>query len=179
MTPTKLLIIGTLLLGLNFNSRAQDEHIMPYMVLSGADSHITAPNCLRITSESQWDSTWLEHKGWDKKQAYEKFYNRLGIPIIDFNKCMVIAVFLGETWNTAGMSVIFIQEGIDQIVLGFDLNTYQTMEHGDQVNPYGLFVLPGSNKQVLLQINVQTFASRIRKEPPVWKDYHQFPALKK
>jgi hypothetical protein len=179
MTLTKLLTIGTLLLGLNFNSRAQDEHIMPYVVISGSDSHITTPNCLRIISESQWDTTWLEHKGWDKKQVYDKFYNRLGIPVIDFKKCMVIAVFLGETWNTAGMSVIFIQEGNDKIVLGFDLNTYQTMDSGDQVNPYGFFVLPRSSKQVLLQINVQSLPSRNIKEPPVWKDYHQFPALKK
>jgi hypothetical protein len=77
------------------------------------------------------------------------------------------------------MSVIFIQEGNDKIVLGFDLNTYQTMESSNQVNPYGFFVLPYTCKQLLLQINDQTYESRIRKEPPVWKDYHQFPALKK
>lgn len=177
MTPTKFLMICTLLFGLNFNSRTQDEHITPYVVMSGADSHITAPNCLRITSESQWDTTWLEHMGWDKKQTYDKYYNRFGIPVIDFNKCMVIAVFLGETWNRAGISVIFIQEGNDQIVLGFDLKTYQVMESGDQVNPYGFFVLPRSSKQVLLQINDQSLPSRNIKEPPVWKDYYHFPAL--
>jgi hypothetical protein len=172
-------MIGTLLLCLNFNSRAQDEHIRPYVIMSGADSHISTPSCLRIITESQWDTTWLEHMGWEKKQIYDQYYNRLGIPIIDFNKCMVIAIFLGKSWNTAGISVISIQEGNDQIVLSFDLKSYQSMEPGDQVKPYGFFVLPNSNKQVLIQINNQSYASRIRNEPPVWKDYHQFPALKK
>jgi len=178
MTMTKFLMIGTLLLCLNFNSRAQDEHIRPYVIMSGADSHISTPSCLRIITESQWDTTWLEHMGWEKKQIYDQYYNRLGIPIIDFNKCMVIAIFLGKSWNTAGITVISIQEENDQIVLGFDLKSYQSMEPGDQVKPYGIFVLSNSNKQVLLQINRQSFESRIKKDPPVWKDYQRFPARK-
>jgi hypothetical protein len=146
----------------------------PLVILTGTDSHIKQPSCHRIMSQDEWITIWQRHKGVKESKDYDLFYNRLGLPYVDFAKCMVIAVFQGSGWNSAGLRVATVLEEKDKIVLRFEDNSYQTAGSdggGERVAVYGFFVLPQSNKTVVLEENVQRYLGH----PPVWKERVHLP----
>jgi hypothetical protein len=147
------------------------EATRPYVTFTGTDSHVKDPSCHRVTSEDEWIKTWQRHKGEKESKDYDLFYNPLGLPYIDFEKCMVIAVFQGSGVNSAGLKTVAILEDKDRIVLRFQNKWYQTAvygarDEGERVTVYGFFVLPRSSKAVVLEENVQTYIG----QPPVWKE---------
>jgi|GEM_PF-1249444 len=141
--------------------------LAPFVTLTGADSHVTEARCLRITSADEWATTWLEHVGAPPKPKYDAYYNKAGLPVVDFEHCMVIAVFAGATQNTAGASAVSgpledpaadvktpTAEGDD--VLRLSWHSYQTMgpdERGgaEDVTPFGFFVVPRSAAPLVVQ----------------------------
>ena len=146
----------------------------PCVTLTGADSHVKERSYFRITSEDEWVKIWQRHKGVNESKDYDLFYNPLGLPNIDFEKCMVIAVFQGSGWNNAGLTAVAVLEGKDGIVLRFGNKGYQTGGPGGggkRTTVYGFFVLPQSSKTVVLEENVQN----IRGQPPVWKERISLP----
>jgi Tfp pilus assembly protein PilF len=141
----------------------------PYVTLTGTDSHVKEPSYRRAMSEDEWIKIWQRHKGEKESKDYDLFYNPLGLPSIDFEKCMVIAVFQGSGVNSAGLKAVAILEEKDRIVLRFQDKSYQTAGPdggGEQVTVYGFFVLPRSSKTVVLEENVQNGMH----QPPVWKE---------
>ena len=83
---------------------------------------------------------------------------------------MVIAVFQGSGWNSAGLNAVAVLEDKEGIVLRFRDKFYQTMGPGpdgggQQTTVYGFFVLSRSGKTVVLEEDVQN----IKGQPPVWK----------
>jgi hypothetical protein len=146
----------------------------PYVTLTGADSHVKERSYYRVTSEGEWIKVWQRHKGAKESKDYVLFYNPLDLPYIDFEKCMVIAVFQGSGWNSAGLTAVAILEEKDSIVMRFQQKYYQTGGPGGggkQVTVYGFFVLPRSSKTVVLEENVQNYKG----QPPVWKELFRLP----
>ena len=149
----------------------------PYVVLSGSRSHIAKAAIHRVTSQKGWTELWLKHLGEDADPGYNHFYNRAGVPEVNFDTCMVIAVFTGRGSNNAGLEVHSAEVRNAEMVIRFDNKHYQSRATADVVTPYGFFIVPRAEGPVLLQVNKQSYRSRIEKKPPVWEDYHRLAPL--
>jgi hypothetical protein len=87
---------------------------------------------------------------------------------------MVIAAFQGSGWNSAGLRAVSVLEEKDRIVLRFVSKGYQTAGPGGggkQVTVYGFFVLPRSDKTVVVEEEQRSLDPRV---PPVWKERAKF-----
>jgi hypothetical protein len=80
--------------------------LKPLVTISGANSHVTTARCVRITTHEEWAALWLEHVGLPPKSKYDLYFNKAGLPVVDFEHCIVVAVFLGATNNCAGVSAV-------------------------------------------------------------------------
>jgi hypothetical protein len=151
------------------------QTIRPYVTLTGTDSRVTERSYHRIASEADWIRIWQRHKGVQESKDYNLFNNPLDLPYVDFDKCMVIAVFQGSGWNSAGFKAAAVLEEKDGVVLRLAEKSYQTAGPvgggAKQVTVYGFFVLPRSDKTVVLEENVQHYIGR----PPVWEERIKLP----
>jgi hypothetical protein len=150
----------------------------PCVVISGADSLVAKPRYQRITSLDEWARVWQEHKGAKITTPYDFFYDPLTIPQIDFENYMVVAVFGGENWNSAGYRGDSISEDNNRLILKFKEKGYQTAGPGGggkKAAPYGFFVVPRSDKPLALFEDVRS----MRDNDPVWKEQITFPALER
>lgn len=152
--------------------------VNPCVVLTGADSHVLESGYHRITSMEDWTEIWQKHKGQKNGEKYNLYYDPLGLPLVDFARFMVIVIFQGSHWNSAGLKAVSISEQEDRIVFRFDDKSYQTVGSdadggGKPVTVYGFFVVPRSAKPLILEEDVQ----RIIGEPPVWKERITFPKM--
>jgi hypothetical protein len=174
------LVMGIACLGAIHGMAAEPEPavtgIKPCVTLTGADSRVAERGYHRITSMNEWVDVWRKHKGSPEGGEYDHYYNPLGIPAIDFDRFMVIAVFQGAGMNSAGLDAVWLSPDEDRIVVRFDDKSYQTLGPdggGKHVAVFGFFVLPRSSKPVLLEENVQ----RLIGKPPVWKERIAFPKI--
>lgn len=148
----------------------------PCVTITGTDSNISERCYRRITAEEDWTRVWQKHKGQKENEEYNLYYNPLGLPLVDFDRYMVIGVFQGSGANNAGLNAVSISEEQDRIVLRFENKSYQTLgpDGGAKaVTVYGFFVVPRSAKSVTLEENVQGLIGG----PPVWKERITFPKL--
>jgi len=100
---------------------------------------------------------------------------------VNFDKCMVVAIFQGKSWNSNGVTCYSVQDQGDTVLFRFDEDTYQTMSAepggnggGVNVTAYGIFVLPRTTKPLIIEENVQNVIG----QPPNWKERAKFDALK-
>ena len=150
--------------------------VVPCVVLTGADSHLAECQYHRITCMDDWSKLWQKHKGQANEREYDLYYDRLGLPVVDFERYMVIAIFQGSGWNSAGLKAIAISEQQDRIVFRFKDKSYQPAGQyggGQRVTVYGFFVLPRSPKSVVLEEAVQQYLGT----PAEWKVRITFPRL--
>jgi hypothetical protein len=169
-----ILALGLVLLGV-MSFWALDEkdsaaaEITPCVVLTGADSHVSKRSYHRITSMTEWVALWQKHKGLPQDDEYDHFHNPAGLPLIDFDAYMVIAIFQGLGVSNAGLSAETIVEQEDRILFRFDNKYYQTGGPdggGRHVAAYGFFVIPRSLKPVVLEEAYRRFI----RDPPEWKE---------
>ena len=149
-------------------TKTAPEAIEPCVVMTGADSKNSKPGYHRITSEKEWARVWQIHKGIKVAKNYNFYYNPLDLPKVDFDRFMVIAIFRGDGWNSAGLQAVSIAENKGRFVFRFDEKTYQTAGPdggGRAVTVYGFFVIPKSTKDIVFEQNVQGRKNM----PPVWK----------
>ena len=139
--------------------------LRPCVVLTGADSHVSERSYHRITSATEWVARWRKHKGKKPDDA------PAGLPLVDFDRFMVIAIFQGRAVNSAGLKAVSITVNEDRIVFRFDDDSYQTAGEGKDVTVYGFFVVLRSNKPLVLEEDVQGIIG----EPPVWKERSVLP----
>ncbi len=140
----------------------------PLVGMWGAQSRIESRSYLKITTPEEMTERWLAHLGEDEEK-HSAYYNTAGVPDVDFSRCMVIAIFQGRSWNSAGVQVRSILEEDDRIVVRYDDRSYQTAGPdggGVRVAAFGFFVLPKSPKPVVIEENVQGLIG----EPPLWKE---------
>jgi len=150
--------------------------VKPCVTLTGADSRVAERGYHRITSMKEWVNVWRKHKGDPGGGEYNHYYNPLGIPAVDFDRYMVVAVFQGAGMNSAGLDAFWLSQDEDRIVFRFKDKSYQTSGPdggGKPVTVYGFFVLPRLSQPVILEENVQGLIGK----PPVWKERITFPKI--
>jgi len=141
--------------------------LRPLVTIAGANSQITTERCLRVTTQEQWAALWLEHLGQPPQPKYNLDFNKDGLPVVDFEQCMVVAVFDGATNNRAGVSAVAgpfedpeaetktpLASGDE--VLRLSWHSYQTGGPGPDggvvaASPFGFFVLPRSSAPLVVQ----------------------------
>ena len=141
----------------------------PYVGLWGADSKRKNIDYHRVMKRDELTKVWLAHVGVDRDR-HSDYYNKARVPEVDFERCMVLAIFRGQMKNSAGVKIVSITESADSILVRFDDRAYKTANEVHEVTPYGFFVLPRSNKLMVLEENVQ---NRTRGKP-VWKERARF-----
>jgi Tol biopolymer transport system component len=125
---------------------------------SGPNSQVTQKEYHLVKTKEDWEKLWNRHTS-DKP-----------IPEIDFTKEMCIGIFQGKRFNSDGVTAT-ISEEKDRILVRFDDISFQTVSIGSggggvRVTAFGIFVLPHSTKQVVLEENTQ----RLIGEPPIWTE---------
>jgi hypothetical protein len=141
----------------------------PYVTLTGADSRVKERGYYRIMSEDEWAEVWRRHKGAKESKDYDTFHNPLGMPVVDFGQCMVIAVFQGQVANAGGLRPVEVLEEKDRLrfrFVGFPGNK--------PVNVYGFFLLPRSTKIVVIEEDLRPIRYN---QGPEWKERATFPAI--
>ena len=132
----------------------------PVVTITGDDSKISQQKFHRIRSIDDWAKVWQQHSGQGDvkyknfKNEYDKFYNTLNLPLVDFDNYMVIAILRGSGWNNAGLRAESISESPDGITFRFVDKGYSTTGPdggGKEVNVYGFFIVPRSNKPLILE----------------------------
>ena len=108
----------------------EEKATRPLVTLTGTDSQVKERSYHLIRSEKEWIKIWQRHKGAKESENYDLFYNPLGLPEVNFEKCMVIAAFQGSGWNSAGLRAVSVLEEKDRIVLRFVSKGYQTAGPG-------------------------------------------------
>ena len=139
----------------------------PLVTIHGEKSAIDKTHYVKVSDKAAWAKLWCQHIGKPFRGAYSWHYNESNVPNIDFKQCMVVAVFQGTKWNSAGVRVEEVLNA-EELTLRFDDLGFQTSGPdggGVKNRPFGMFVLPRSDKVIVLEENVQ---SRIGK-PPTWK----------
>jgi len=164
--------LGVIVLLLGIAAAQEARETQPYVTLAGAASSIATREYHRITTREELVKVWSRHVGADPAR-HDEFYNPAGVPDVDFTRCMVIAVFGGECFNSAGIYPVSVAEEADPLVLRFDHRSYQTGPKGRRATPFGFFFVPRSTKKLRLEENVQNIIG----EPPVWKERARFDAL--
>lgn len=148
------------------------KSIAPYVTWWGPDSAVKEPTFLKITSEDAWTSLWEKHTGGPLKR--DNIQRPVGLPAINFDQCMVVAIFNGKRHNTNGIVIKSIVDAGEKIVLHYDESTYQVayslnagekMPSPPDLHPFGIFVLPKSDKPIEVEENVQG----LKNEPAKWK----------
>ena len=157
----------------------------PLVSLSGAQTRIEGRSYHRLTSAEEFQGLYMRHLG-HKPEEFDDYYNRHGVPLVNFERCMVIAIFQGDSFNSAGVYVHSVEEDDERILVRFDDRSYQTSggfsksedlvtgvpgAGGDdggrqRVRAWGMFVLPRSAKAVVLEENVQNIIG----DPPEWRE---------
>lgn len=146
----------------------------PCVVLSGGDSAIAKRGCHRILSRQQWFEIWETHKGQKAPENLDLDFVRVpDLPIIDFESHMVIAVFVGASSNCSGVKPYSVTEYEDRVVLRFTYASYQSVRGFERCTPYGFFVVPKSEKALVLEEDVHELIG----DPPKWKQFAALPRL--
>ncbi len=145
----------------------------PLVSWSGWDSRVTQRAYHRVADAESWARVWEQHAGPPQRDAT----GAPQIPTVNFEACMVIAIFAGAGVNSSGVEIVSITEDEDRLLVRFDQRSYQTMssgpeDRGRKVTDYGIFVLPRCDKEVVLEENVQGLIGA----PPKWKERQRFAA---
>jgi hypothetical protein len=163
---TTSIVVGLPMVASKASEVPDARPIQPCLVISGCNSRVTQTRYRRIVSATEWTRIWQEHKGADVTEKYDSFYDELTLPLVDFDRYMVIAIFQGKGWNSAGLTVVSSLESESRIVIRFKEKSYQTDGGVDNVASYAFLIMSRSNKPVVLEESV-----RDRKgQAPTWKE---------
>jgi hypothetical protein len=150
----------------------------PAVAWMGAHSRIIAPRFVRVATPEAWADLWHEHTGEGRK--FKEFPYAIP-PEIDFSRFMVVAYFRGASHNSDGERVESIDVTPERVRIRFESAGFQTAsvtpgqpDRGVPVEPFGIWVIDRTNLPIVIEENVQELLDR----PPVWKERHQFEALR-
>lgn len=150
-------------------AKPADDALAPLVSWYGPKSAVREAKFGRAMNAEQWTKLWDEHEG--KASAKDN----VGVPFIprvNFEKCMVIGIFQGARTNSNGVTIEAITEEASCIRVRYDEMTFQTsggLNGGGgavSVTPYGIFVVPRSNKPIVIEENVQG----LKDNPARWKE---------
>jgi hypothetical protein len=129
----------------------------PLVELSGADSKVAKRSYEIVSNQEDWNRLWQRHTGRPGKYVF----GDEGQPAVNFDRCVVVAVFQGTQASSLGVFVREIVEQTDRLVLRFD-NRWFASGAGRRLAParpsmpFGFFVLPRISKEIVLEEAVYT-----------------------
>ena len=96
---------------------------------------------------------------------------------------MVIAIFDGAGANCSGLDVVTITDAKDQIAFRFEDKPDGTLGGAGDVKPFGIFVVPKSNKSIVIEQKVAAakdivMGLRAGDTKPTWKKCFEFETIK-
>lgn len=141
---------------------AADES-KPIAVLSGANSKVSKQSYERITTDTAMQEAWARHLGTSPGDAYRPQFE------IDFSRCLVVAVFVGDRINTRGVRIDSVRQRGNALVVRFENVGYQTFNKKIKTppdRPFAFVVVPKTELEIVLEENTQSYID----EPPVWKE---------
>ncbi|MFG0331437.1 MAG: hypothetical protein ACF8PN_16230 [Phycisphaerales bacterium] len=152
----------------------KNDAIHPYVSYSGRVSAITDRRLLLIRDQESFDEMWRSHMGDRIERAGQGWPLT---PTVDFNLCMVLAIFSGDRVNANGEQIESIKLESERLVVRYDTVTYQTAsigatDRGEPARPYGIFVLPRIDTTVVVHENTQNIIG----DDPVWTERATFRA---
>ena len=152
-----------------------DAPSKPFVTFSGAQSRIDKPSYHLVTSAKDWTNLWLRHSGKEEREDYDYLRNPDGVPEVNFDECMVVAVFQGKQTNIARLEAVSLSRIAGLMTLRFQSKGYQTgsTDKGGgakDVTPYAFFVVPRSPNPLVLEQDVHN----IKGDPPKWKKVLRF-----
>jgi len=138
--------------------------VLPCVALSGAHSQIGEKSYLRITNENDWVKLWRKHKGDQSGGEYDFHHDPLGLPVVDFERFMVIALF-EQGWD--GFRADPLSESATEMTFCFRTHGHSTGfarpfpnkpedcvgdddDWGPEQKSYGFFFVPKSNKTIII-----------------------------
>lgn len=143
----------------------------------GSYSQIEKPRVVLITDGTSWEALWREHMGGTIEKNANGFETW---PSVDFSTHCVVGVFAGAAANSNGYEIESVEDLGDIVRVRCDQIQFQTAsfdgkDSGCPTTAFGLFVIPRSDRTIVLEENVQGLIGG----PPVWKERARFPAAPK
>lgn len=126
---------------------------------TGANSKIGEPRAQLVENMRAWSRLWSEHEtgGW--------VVGAIDPPAVDFGNEIVLAVFGGKGWNSRGYEVVEILQGPRAYTVRVVKLSFQTAGGAVEASPFGIFVLPRTDRPIQLEHNVQNIIG----DPPLWQ----------
>ena len=144
--------------------------VKPLMTLTGPDSGVREKAHHRVSGDEQWSKLWASHRGPD--------LGRHPRPQVDFDRCVLVAVFRGAASNTSALELDSVTETADAVVLRFAFPGYATgvgaEPHDDA--PFGFILLPKTDKPIVLE---QDVGERKPVHVPEWREVARLAASDK
>ena len=112
--------------------------IGPFVTYSGPSCKVTTASCRRIMVNEFFDKL-LEDSGVRFSPA----------PEVDFNKCMMIAIFTGESESITSVEAVSFEEGKTEIVL--KIVRVISLSRKSKTTAWVYFLLPRSDKKIIIQ----------------------------
>jgi len=151
----------------------KEKPVKPLLSLLGSQSKITKKGYHRIESPEAWNVLWAKHNT-GAEQPEETHPAAIPYPQaeVDFDRCMVVAVFQGKGANCNGFRVHSVLETDEQITCRIQGLYYGTGPKAHETAAWGAFVLPRSTKRLLVELD--TRSEKI--DPPKWTKVAEFKA---
>ena len=149
----------------------KEKAVKPLLALDGRESKNTKAGYHRIESPEAWKALWLRHNTGTEKP--DKIPVTMPQAEVDFSRCMIVAVFQGKEELCDGYKVHSVLETNDNITVRIQARSFAV---GDTTVPktaaWGIFVLPRSTKQLLVELDTKSDKS----DPPKWTKVAEFKA---
>lgn len=140
----------------------------PLLAVSGTDSHIKKPSYLRVTTEKDWNDIWSRHLGTSEDDYYRPLFE------VDFDRCLVIAVFRGEQIQTRRLQIESVSENAESVIIRFwEIGYGVFLGPGESASPaerpYAFIVLPITERDIVLEEKIWSKEDAEFDRPPKWK----------
>jgi hypothetical protein len=146
--------------------RPSEKATLPLVQISGPHSKIAERSYRLLTSAKEWNALWHRHTG---KPVVD--VSATEVPAVNFDKSVVVAVFHGPIVSDLGIVAHSMVGEADRLVLRYDHRRYGRHVPFKERNkpvvqdmPYGFFVLPRTDKPIVLEEATYTTKSA----PPVF-----------
>ncbi|HTE05288.1 MAG TPA: hypothetical protein VK824_03755 [Planctomycetota bacterium] len=137
-----------------------------YASLDGGGGAITTREFHVLRDEAEWKALWKRHRGEREKVLQPRFTT-------DFTRCMILAAFEGRTQQSWGYRLDSAERVGSAVVLRITPVHFQTSGEAPSldVNPFGIFVLPRHEGEVIVLENVA------ERGLPRWEERLRVPPL--
>lgn len=164
----------------------EEKILKPYVVFSGISSTNQPRSMKLITQKNEWAKLWLWIQGIKMEQEeYDYYYNFANVPEIDFDSCMVVAIFekkgkiIIPSSPFCGFNVKEMIEDKKNFTIRLHQKICDIIQQTDSIQTinipsttiYTLIVSPRTSKKINLQISTKDPKKKLDDSTFIWKDY--------